>query len=261
MVYLYRSRFLTHAAFWIGYYVLFSLVWAKPEQGYFASFYLEFILMPVRILAVYCMLYWLIPAFLTKRRYSSFVMGYFSLVMLAGLLQMLISYLFFSQLMPDLNSQFTLSFGGWVRSMILINTTVLLLGALKVFQMYIELQEKLEQASLNSDEETSYIEVKADRKIHRLKISDILFLEGMGNYVTYHLENGEKRIVYGSLKQSLNKLPKWFVRAHRSFVVNTRQIDSYSQEELNIAGHSIPRGKDVSDKDLLVVTVEPSLAS
>lgn len=253
MFYLFNSRFLTHAVFWVGYYFLFSLIWATEDGGYFASFYLEFILMPVRILAAYCMLYWLIPNFLATQRYRQFAIGYIGLIVIAGSMQLLFSYFFYNQLMTELNTQFTLSINGWLRSIILVNTTVMLLGVLKVFQMYIELQTRFVQLSSEKSNEQQFVEVKADRKIHRLKISDICYLEGMGNYVTYHMKDGQKRVVYVSLKQALVELPDTFIRVHRSYVVNKQQIDSYNHEELYLGDKAIPRGKDISDQDLVVV--------
>ena len=248
-LYLFDSRFLTHALFWSGYYILFSLIWMKQDAGYFASFYLEFILMPVRILAAYTMLYMLIPNYLVKRRYRTFFVGYGILILTAGLVQMLFSYFFFSKLMPELNWPFELTIPSWTRNIILINTTVLLLGTAKVFQLYIQLREQIERTEVKQ-EEPDYIEVKADRRVHRLRISDILYLEGMGNYVTYHLLNGQKKMVYVSLKEALNSLPASFLRIHRSYVVNTSQIESYNSEQIFVEGHALPRGKDVSDQSL-----------
>ncbi|WP_377923144.1 LytR/AlgR family response regulator transcription factor [Alteromonas sediminis] len=244
---------MNHAAFWLSYYVLFSLIWATPEQGYFASFYLEFILMPVRIFAVYCMLYWLIPNFLAQRQYKIFVLNYAVVIAMSGLLQMFFSYFFYNQLMPELSAQTMLSLSGWFRSCMLINTTVILLGSLKILQMNMQLQEELARIKNKSASTSEYIEVKSNRKMYRLKINDILFLQGMGNYVTYHLEGRQKHIVYMSLKQALDSLPKTFIRVHRSYVVNKRKIDSYNQDEIFIGEQTIPRGKDTSDEDLRIV--------
>ena len=249
-LYLFRSRFLTHSLFWCAYYVLFSLIWAKPQSGYFASFYLEFVLMPARIFAVYCMLYLLIPSYLEQRRYKVFFSGYGVLVLAVGLVQMLISYFFFTRLMPELQTEFSLSVQSWIRNVILVNTTVLLLGTAKVFQMYIRLKEVMEKQS-NLTPPPEYIQVKADRKIHRLKINDILYVEGMGNYVTYHLQNGQKKMVYGSLKDTQDSLPDDFMRIHRSYLVNKTHIESYSTDHVSIGGQTIPRGKDVTDEQLI----------
>lgn len=246
--YLMGSRFLTHAVFWLGYYLLFSLIWMKPEQGYFASFYLEFVLMPVRILSAYGMIYFLIPQFLVAQKYRYFFAGYALLIVIAGILQWLFSHFFYHRMLLN-TTEFGLTLSALTRNMILINTSVLLLGTAKVFQLYIQLMEAV---SLNQDSEpqSDIIEVKSDRRIHRLPTSHILFIEGMGNYVTYHLQNGEKRIVYSSIKETQQKLPKQFLRLHRSYIVNRYHIDSYSKENVLIGDKELPRGKDIEDQQL-----------
>ena len=246
--YLLKSRFLTHAVFWLGYYLLFSFIWMKPEQGYFASFYLEFVLMPVRMLAVYCMIYFLIPQFLVVRQYRAFFGGYLALILIAGILQLIFSHFFYHRLLLN-QTEFGLSFSSLMRSMILVNTTVLLLGTAKVFQLYMQLLESV--ANNHKDSVVNdVIEVKSDRRMHRLKLSQILFIEGMGNYVTYYLNNGDKKIVYSSIKETESRLPNEFLRLHRSYIINRKHIESYNKDNVIIGGHELPRAKDIVDKQL-----------
>lgn len=266
-LYLFGSRFLSHLVFWVAYYILFSLIWHKPEYGLFASFYLEFILMPVRIMAVYCMLYFLIPNYLEKRLYRAFVIGYVVLILGAGLLQMLFGAFFYEKLLVGSHESFQLSISGWVRNSILVNTTVLLLGCIKVFMLYVALKERtehaihsnehdpheVEQRQVHNNTETNdFIVVKSQRRNHRLNIKDILYVEGLGNYVTYHLSDGDKKVVYGSLKEAHQQLPDDFIRLHRSYLVNKNAIESFNNEEVFIANKTIPRSKDISDEQLVI---------
>ena len=91
--YLFGSRIATHSIFWVVYYLLFGLIWVG-EEGYLASFYLEFVLLPIRILAVYITLYYLLPQFLLKRRYRDFFLGY-GITLLLGACCKGYSYTFF----------------------------------------------------------------------------------------------------------------------------------------------------------------------
>lgn len=245
-LYLLGSRFLTHAAFWVLYYCVFSFIWMKPETGYFASFYLEFILMPVRILAVYCMLYWLIPKFLVNRHYTQFFVAYAVLIVVSGHMQYGFSFLFYETLFLNQVSPFSYEFSAVVRNSILVNTTVILLGTAKIFQLYTELLERLERTEATRND--SVIEVKSDRRIYRLKIDNILFVEGLGNYVTFHMQDGDKKVVYDSLKQTQTRLPANFVRVHRSYLINKEQMTSYNTDEVHIGGHDLPKSKDFDDQ-------------
>jgi len=245
-----RARLLRHACFWLAYYVLFSLVWASPERSYYVSFYLEFVLMPLRILASYCMMYLLIPAFLSNRKPFTFIGSYLVLIMVAGGLQMLIGHFFYDQL---LGVPFSAAL--WVRNIVLINSTVILLGAAKVIQLHFQLLDSLALAQKPDIEERSraddqFIEVKSNRKIHRLRVVDILYAEGMGNYITYVMADESRTVVYSSLKAAQEGLPSSFVRLHRSYLVNRRHISAYDKESVSIGNKTVPRAKGISDEML-----------
>ncbi|XOV80849.1 MAG: LytR/AlgR family response regulator transcription factor [Aestuariibacter sp.] len=245
--YLLGNRWLTHGVFWLAYYIIFSVIWMKPEQGYFASFYLEFVLMPVRMMAAYAMVYVLIPEYLAERRYRVFISCYAGIILVAAMLQMTIGHFFYERLLLASQNSFQFSFSAVLRNAVLVNSTVLLLGTLKVFQLYIKLREQLQKQYENPAET---ITVKSERRMHCLKLADILFVEGLGNYVTYHLTNGQKYVVYNSIKQTQDLLPDSFLRVHRSYIVNRDNISSYNKESICLGNHDIPRGKDIPDESL-----------
>ena len=126
----------------------------------------------------------------------------------------------------------------------------LLIGALKVFQWYIRLLEQHNVSNEQVDAASGSLTVKADKRFYRIPHSDILFVEGMGNYVKYHLKSGERKTVYASLKDTLEQLPNSFLRLHRSYVINKQHLDSFSAASLSIQGNELPRGKDIADSDL-----------
>lgn len=239
-LYIFNSRILTHLLFWVFYYVSFSLIWSL-NGSYFKSFYLEFILLPTRILAVYATIYFLLPKFLLNRKYLKFVLGYALLVCVAAVLQHVFMYWFYDGLLLGNTNAELFNFKMLVRAAVLINTTVFLVLVVKIFQLYLLEREK-------NYESENIIEIKADRRIHRVRPQDILFIEGKGNYTTYQLVNDKKITAYGSIKKALELLPKNFVRVHKSYVVNKHEIKSLDQNTIEIRNHFIPRGKSVTDE-------------
>ena len=240
--YILGSRLSTHILFWLGYYLLFSLIWMTPENGYLASFYLEFVLLPPRVLAVYAMIYLLIPKYLLSERYIQFFAFYAALIFAAAIIQRLSGYFFYEALLVK-SGQSLLDLSALLRSVVLVNTTVVLVAAAKIYQFYlVEVDKNRETLSIEP------IVVKANRRTHILRPDDILYIEGMGNYVTYYLENGEKLVVYSSIKAALECLPDHFFRLHRSYILNRNHVQSFSAENVVVGGSEIPRGKDVPDK-------------
>ncbi|MCZ6693941.1 MAG: hypothetical protein O6939_08560, partial [Bacteroidetes bacterium] len=55
----FHLRVIHHVLFWLIYYITFGFIWAEGGD-YWQSYYLEFILLPIRILAVYFTIFLLI---------------------------------------------------------------------------------------------------------------------------------------------------------------------------------------------------------
>ena len=63
--------------------------------------------------------------------------------------------------------------------------------------------------------------VKSDYKLQRIALDDILYIEGLKDYVRFYLKNGEKVMSLMSMKKLEEYLPRpEFLRTHRSFIVH-----------------------------------------
>lgn len=244
--YLFGSRPLTHVAFWTGYYILFSLIWATPERGLLASFFLEFVLLPPRMLAVYITLYVLMPRYLLAERYLAFIGGYALVIAAAAIVQRLSGHFFYEIVFLEEDTRL-LTLRGFVQAVVLVNTTVITVAAAKMFQHYLVAKAEAD-AGQAAQGEPGPITVRADRRTHMLAPDDILYIEGLGNYVTYHLTDGRKLVVYGTVKSALEALPEQFFRLHRSYILNRRHIRSFNAENVLVGDQALPRGKDVPDE-------------
>ncbi|MEX0290994.1 MAG: LytR/AlgR family response regulator transcription factor [Flavobacteriaceae bacterium] len=242
--YLFNSRIATHLLFWVLYFILFGFIWAG-EKGYLASFYLEFVLLPTRIMAVYVTIYFLLPKYLLKRKFGQFLLGYALTLLLAGILQRIFIHLFYENLLLNDPSAGLFSIKMLIRAIVLINTTVLLVLGVKLFQLW-SIENQKNQPGPNG-----ILEIKANRRIHRVSLEDILFIEGLGNYVVYNLQDNTKLTAYGTIKDTLAGLPDFFVRVHKSYIVNKKHIKSYDTSTIAIRNHMVPRGKSVTDQLLL----------
>lgn len=95
-----------------------------------------------------------------------------------------------------------------------------------------------------------HIFVKADRKLFRLELPEIQYIEGMKDYVMIHTA-GKKLMVAMNIKTIFNQLPiKDFVRVNKSFVVNLHNIESVDSHWVTVAGVEIPLGASFKE-DLL----------
>ena len=235
MKYLFGSRTLTHIFFWLAYFLLFGFIWENGE-GYGASYFLEFVLLPIRIGVSYAALYWLLPKLLLQKKFVQFVTAFILLLLVGALLQRIFIYFFYEH-NHTLNFGEIIAAGEVLRAVVLINSTVLFLLALKVLKLYFEERE------INQPMHDAKIEIKSDKRFYRVHPSAILYVEGLGNYVTYYLNDGGKIISYNSLKSVLDDLPDHFLRIHKSFIVNANAVISYDKTSVEIRkGQILPIG-------------------
>ncbi len=112
----------------------------------------------------------------------------------------------------------------------------------------IRLQNDAKGSDGEGSVEKKYITVKADHKIIKIFVDDILYIEGLREYVTFYTKN-EKIVTLESLKNLENKLPAMkFIRVHKSFIINKDRVKSLYGNQLEIEGKFIPIGKSYKDE-------------
>jgi len=84
------------------------------------------------------------------------------------------------------------------------------------------------------------IVLKSDRKLFAVDPADILYLEGQGDYVRFFFME-KKLVVHGTLKKLAASLPpEAFMRIHRSYVVNLKQISCIEGNQVWIGKQAVP---------------------
>ena len=87
-----------------------------------------------------------------------------------------------------------------------------------------------------------YIFVKVETKMVRVELDDILFIEGLKNYVSI-CTKGQRIITLQVMKQLEEILPpNRFVRVHKSYIVALDKINSIERQEITINDRIIPIG-------------------
>ncbi len=97
--------------------------------------------------------------------------------------------------------------------------------------------------------EDEYLFLKVEYQLVRIALSDILYIEGLKDYVKVWLKSQEKPVLsLTSLKSLEEKLPaKKFMRVHRSFIVSLDKINSITRNALQIGKVNITVGDQYKD--------------
>jgi two-component system, LytTR family, response regulator LytT len=87
------------------------------------------------------------------------------------------------------------------------------------------------------DENKDYLFVKSEYKIVRISLDEIIYIEGMREYVRIHLTTGKSLMPLISLRVLEEQLPSSkFMRVHRSYIVNLEKINTIDHSRIVFDG-------------------------
>ncbi len=99
-------------------------------------------------------------------------------------------------------------------------------------------QIQQQQQEFSSD----FIFVKSEYKIQKVYLNDILFIEGLKDYISIFTP-AERIITLQNMKKMEDALPeKHFIRVHKSYIVSINKIDSIERSRIFIGDKIIPVG-------------------
>jgi DNA-binding LytR/AlgR family response regulator len=121
----------------------------------------------------------------------------------------------------------------------------------KVYELYMLRNSKIEtkQDTVAEVKRTDdFIMVKSDYQSHRINLNDVLFIEGLKDYVKIYLVTGKPIVTLNSLKNLADKLPvEMFIRVHKSYIVAINKINSIVRNRIIIGDKWIPIGENFKD--------------
>jgi two-component system, LytTR family, response regulator len=103
---------------------------------------------------------------------------------------------------------------------------------------YRQYRQLLQQA-----QQPDCIYIKADGKMVKVLLADILYIEGWKQYIKIFTAQ-KNWLTLESMKQMEAQLPAGqFVRVHKSYIVAVNHVSSYGLDAVLVGGQSIPVGK------------------
>ena len=93
--------------------------------------------------------------------------------------------------------------------------------------------------------------VRADHKLIRISFDDIIYIEGLKDYIRFFLVDGSKMMSLISLKTVESYLPyPEFLRVHRSYIIHVPQIKQIDRLRIFIGDIQIPISETYRDEVL-----------
>ena len=109
------------------------------------------------------------------------------------------------------------------------------------------LDRKSESNHTNIGDPASLL-IRAERKFLRINVSDIIYVEGLKDYVKIVLAD-RQILTKQSIGAFIKSLPKDdFIRSHRSFIVSKRNITAYTSHDVELGEIELPIGRSYKEE-------------
>lgn len=101
------------------------------------------------------------------------------------------------------------------------------------------------KAAQTEEKERTGLFVKSEYKLVQVLFDDILYIEGLKDYIKIYVKNETRPIItLMSLKNMEDTLPSdRFLRVHRSYIVQKNKIENINKNRITIAGYEISIGE------------------
>jgi len=123
---------------------------------------------------------------------------------------------------------------------------------LKAVQNYFDLNvsKEINRQEIVSEAKETYIFVRSDRKMVKVRFKEINYIESLSDYVKIFTDK-ETIITRETISNIESKLPsKEFLRTHRSYIVSINKINSFTNEFIELYKKAIPISRSYKENVL-----------
>jgi DNA-binding LytR/AlgR family response regulator len=127
-------------------------------------------------------------------------------------------------------------------------------------------QETQEETVVNvpvsdgSQKEEPFIYVKENKRLIKVNLGEILYVEGLSEYVQIYTDR-KKFITKTSMTNLEEKLPSdGFLRIHKSFIVSLSRIEAFTASTIEVPGKELPIGRSYKNSVLKTLQYSGSVA-
>lgn len=130
----------------------------------------------------------------------------------------------------------------------------------KFYQMNQNEIQIVGDSSSENVQEESYIYVKENRKVVKVHLSEIRYIEGLSEYVQIYTDK-RKIITKTSMTMLIETLPSDnFLRVHKSFIVSISKVEAFTANTIEIAGKELPIGRNYKNAVLNALNFRGTVA-
>ncbi len=119
------------------------------------------------------------------------------------------------------------------------------------FQRFLQAVDKVSEQIQHHQTARDYIHVKSEGKTFRISLADIVYVESCKDYIKINTMDGRSLVSYQHISHFEKDLPpSVFMRIHRAFIINIRQIVAFGSTSVHIGKEDLPIGRSYKEKVL-----------
>lgn len=119
-------------------------------------------------------------------------------------------------------------------------------------QKFLKLQNTVEKTTevIQKKITDKHVFVNKAKKQIKVVFDDVLYVESLKDYIKIHFQKQEALMVKESISAFEKRIDNRFIRAHRSYIVNSEKITAYTKNDIEIGQIEIPIGNNFKDNML-----------
>ncbi|MBO3698598.1 LytTR family DNA-binding domain-containing protein [Roseivirga sp. E12] len=226
--------------FWIVIFGFLNILFGIRWGNYVESFYYSSMLMPVAVGSSYFFNLFLVPKYLSKGKHFQFGLYTVYTIIISAFLTAVISMFSFITLADLQWDQMNPVSADLFQMVVVIYFIAILFSFMHTYKANELNQEKLD--TLKHKNRQEIINIKSNRKSIPVAVNDILYIESLADYVKIHRES-DTIITKEKISFLESSLPDWFLRIHRSFLINQHKLEAYGHDFMQVNAEKLPLGR------------------
>lgn len=104
----------------------------------------------------------------------------------------------------------------------------------------LQLKQKGNSQTITQEKQQDFLFIKSDSRFFRVSLDDILYIEGMRDYIAIHTPQ-QRILTLMSMTRMMEKLPdRDFMRVHKSYIIGLKHISLVQHNRVYIRDREIP---------------------
>ncbi|BDD00633.1 LytTR family DNA-binding domain-containing protein [Persicobacter psychrovividus] len=238
-----KNQLLRSILYWSCILTFLTLFFGNQWASFELSFYFSAMLLPVVVATSYFFNHYLLPRYLLQAQYFRFGLYFIYMIIVSLYFEMLIALISFV-ILANYDIQ---NMGLQARSIFILSLNLYLIVFISSFiDLFIQYKKNTqEMAQLKAEikkKEKGLLNIRANRQNIQLPYHQILYIESQDDYVK--IATAESTFQSRERISAIAaRLPKEFVRIHRSFLINKNNMASHTKSEVVIADQHLPIGR------------------